>query len=301
MMTQKCLFLSWFFFGILFFGAYKCIAAEEIEGVCSKEGCSETVELYPPESIQTFTPDKMGFDEIYVINLKRRPEKRTILEETFKKFRLNVTFWDAVDGMEITDKYLEDFGVKMIPGYLDPHHRRPMKYGEIGCSLSHYFIWKDIEAKGHKRALILEDDATFEPMFRRQWNRMFADVQEFIPNWDLIYLGRKILLGDRERPVEGSNFLIWPNYSYWTVAYALSNKGTKKLLDQKPLKHLVPVDEFLPIMFDRNPNGEDLWNKYFFPKNLVAVSINPLLISPAWFPGIDGYLTDTENTEIVKT
>ena len=34
--------------------------------------------------------------------------------------------------------------------------------------------------------LILEDDATFEPMFRRQWNRMFADVQEFIPNWDLM-------------------------------------------------------------------------------------------------------------------
>lgn len=36
--------------------------------------------------------------QIYVINLKRRPEKRIILEETFKKLRLNVTFWDAVDG-----------------------------------------------------------------------------------------------------------------------------------------------------------------------------------------------------------
>lgn len=70
------------------------------------------------------------------------------------------------------------------------------------------------------------------------------------------YLGRKILLGDKERAVAGSNFLIWPNYSYWTVAYALTDKGARKLLDQKPLKHLVPVDELLSIMFDRNPNGE---------------------------------------------
>ena len=70
------------------------------------------------------------------------------------------------------------------------------------------------------------------------------------------YLGRNSLLGYKERAVAGSNILIWPNYSYSTVAYALSNKGARKLLDQKPLKHLVPVDEFLSIMFDRNPNGE---------------------------------------------
>lgn len=70
------------------------------------------------------------------------------------------------------------------------------------------------------------------------------------------YLGRKILRGNIERPVEGSSYLIWPNYSYWTVAYAITDKGVKKLIDQKPLRKMVPADELLSIMFDRNPNGE---------------------------------------------
>ena len=47
-------------------------------------------------------------------------------------------------------------------------------------------MFLQIEEKGHKSVLILEDDASFEPTIRRQWSRMFADVQEFVPNWDLV-------------------------------------------------------------------------------------------------------------------
>ena len=66
------------------------------------------------------------------------------------------------------------------------------------------------------------------------------------------YLGRKRLEKDKERLVEGSDRLAWPHYSYWTLSYALSNAGAHKLLAQKPLTKMVPVDEFLPIMFDRH-------------------------------------------------
>ena len=66
------------------------------------------------------------------------------------------------------------------------------------------------------------------------------------------YLGRKRLEKDKERLVEGSERLAWPHYSYWTLSYALSNAGAHKLLAQKPLTKMVPVDEFLPIMFDRH-------------------------------------------------
>ena len=52
--------------------------------------------------------------------------------------------------------------------------------------------------------------------------------------------------------MEGSERLAWPHYSYWTLSYALSNAGAHKLLAQKPLTKMVPVDEFLPIMFDRH-------------------------------------------------
>lgn len=53
--------------------------------------------------------------------------------------------------------------------------------------------------------------------------------------------------------VEGAKTLVHPHYSYWTLSYALSFSGATKLLDQQPLTKMVPVDEYLPIMFDRHP------------------------------------------------
>ena len=38
---------------------------------------------------------------------------------------------------------------------------RPMKWGEVGCFLSHYQIWIEIIEKKLKLVLILEDDAEF--------------------------------------------------------------------------------------------------------------------------------------------
>ena len=45
---------------------------------------------------------------------------------------------------QLNDTYLNKIGVKQLEGYLDPYHKRPMKMGEIGCFLSHYFIWKEV-------------------------------------------------------------------------------------------------------------------------------------------------------------
>ncbi|CAC5370557.1 GLT25D [Mytilus coruscus] len=199
----------------------------------------------------------------------------------------------------MTKDYLDHAGVTLLPGYLDPDLQRPMTFGEVGCFLSHYNIWKDIEKKGYKKALILEDDAKFIPRFRRQWCRIFADVQEFVSNWDLLYLGRKRNKPEDEYPVNDCNYLVWPNYSYWTVAYAITYTGVKKLLHQKPLTKMITLDEFLPTMFDKNPEGGRSWNKKFFPRNLIALSTNPLLIEPAWYSGNPGHYTDTNDAYIV--
>lgn len=67
------------------------------------------------------------------------------------------------------------------------------------------------------------------------------------------YLGRKRLQIDQEMTVDGTESLVWPHYSYWTLSYMLSYEGTLKLIQQNPLKKLVPVDEYLPIMFDKHP------------------------------------------------
>lgn len=56
-----------------------------------------------------------------------------------------------------------------------------------------------------------------------------------------------------EKSVPGTNILVEADYSYWTLGYMLSLSGAKKLLAGDPLPKMVPVDEYLPIMFNKHP------------------------------------------------
>lgn len=56
-----------------------------------------------------------------------------------------------------------------------------------------------------------------------------------------------------EHWVKGVSNLVHPGYSYWTLGYVVSLNGAKKLLLAKPLSKMLPVDEFLPIMFNKHP------------------------------------------------
>lgn len=43
-------------------------------------------------------PDTLGFDEIYVINLERRPERRLRMETSLRELGIAAKFIPAVDG-----------------------------------------------------------------------------------------------------------------------------------------------------------------------------------------------------------
>ena len=94
--------------------------------------------LSPPKT-------KMGFDEIYVINLDRRADRREVIKSTLDALGLSYKVVKAVDGTQIDDEYIKKLGISVLPGYKDPYNDRTMNYGEIGCFLSHYFIWKEVE------------------------------------------------------------------------------------------------------------------------------------------------------------
>lgn len=47
-------------------------------------------------------------------------------------------------------------------------------------------------------------------------------------------------------------------------------------------------------------NCSQSWNKHFFPRNLIALSTNPLLVEPAWYGGHPGHYTDTDDAYIVQ-
>ncbi|CAH0745873.1 unnamed protein product [Diatraea saccharalis] len=236
---------------------------------------------------------KFGCSEIYLINLERRRERLHLMEMSFEELGMDVHLVKAFDGRNLDMNNLRKHSINLMPNYEDPYHKRPMKAGEVGCFLSHYHIWEEMVSRNIGTALVLEDDCRFVPYFRHRLLQLLHELEEL--DWDLVYIGRKILLDDEEEQV--SEHTRRPLYSYWTLGYLLSKRGAGKLLAAKPLARLLPVDEFLPIMFDQHPNAT--WKAHFPNRNLIALSASPLLVHPTHYTGQDGYVSDTEDSHIV--
>ncbi|NP_001108473.1 chromosome associated protein D3 [Bombyx mori] len=202
---------------------------------------------------------KFGCDEIYMINLERRQERRFLMELSFKELGMSVQHFSAIDGRNLDMNDLREYSITLMPNYEDPYHKRPMKAGEVGCFLSHYYIWQDIVKNHHRVALLLEDDIHFVPYFRHRFIQLMDEITQSLSALLYIiynmfyfrYIGRKILLDGEEE--YATPHTTRPLYSYWTLGYLISERGAKKLLRADPLSKMLPVDEFLPIMFDQHP------------------------------------------------
>jgi len=140
--------------------------------------------------------------------------------------------------------------------------------------------------------LILEDDVDFAPNFRKGLELLLKEAHSHTPSWDLIYVGRKALHWRTEKLVPGTSILVRPDYSYWTLGYLISHRGARKLIDATPFMNLLPVDEYLPIMFNKHPEKE--WAAHFETRNLEVYSAYPLLAHPTHYVGDEGWFSDTE-------
>lgn len=218
---------------------------------------------------------------------------------SLKELGLKVKEFDAVDGKALTNEQVKEMGIKMMPGYYDPYGKRPLTMGEIGCFLSHYLIWEEMINSGLNKVLILEDDVRFEPNFRREFQALLDEADKLFSkyDWDLIYIGRKRMKKEVIGLLPGATMLNWVPYSYWTLGYIINLKGARKLVSAKPLQKMVALDEFLPIMFNKHPDPE--WSSQFYPRNLIALTAEPLLLYPTHYIGDKGYFSDTETTAYI--
>uniref|UniRef100_F1L0H0 Glycosyltransferase 25 family member n=1 Tax=Ascaris suum TaxID=6253 RepID=F1L0H0_ASCSU len=242
-------------------------------------------------------PSLFNVDSIYLINLERRQERRQKMSEILKLMGIDHKLWRATDGKLLEN---EEFAadVVLLPGYEDPYYKRPMKTGEIGCFLSHYRIWRDVIDKSFERVIVFEDDLRFILNATNMLTELIEDLDHTALPWDLVYLGRKRLESARENWVPGQRHLSTVGYSYWTLGYMLSQSGAKKLLKAEPLKKMIPVDEYLPIMFDQHPNGK--WKEAFPERDLIAYTIYPTIVVPERYTNEYGYISDTEDSRIVQ-
>ncbi|XP_069497173.1 procollagen galactosyltransferase 2 [Ambystoma mexicanum] len=241
--------------------------------------------------------DKMGFNEIFLINLKRRKDRRDRMLRSLYEQEIQAQVVEAVDGKALNSSQLKAMNIDMLPGYHDPYSGRELTRGEIGCFLSHYYIWKEVVDRNLETALVIEDDVRFENQFKRKLMKVMHDIEEAQLEWELIYIGRKRMQVQRpEKAVPNVMNLVEADYSYWTLGYAISLQGAKKLIAADALKKMLPVDEFLPVMYNKHPVTKYL--DYYEPRDLKAFSTEPLLIYPTHYTGDVGYISDTETSTI---
>ncbi|XP_026801744.3 procollagen galactosyltransferase 1 [Pangasianodon hypophthalmus] len=242
-------------------------------------------------------PDKMGFDEVFMINLQRRSDRRERMLRALRMQGIDCKIVAAVDGKAMNVSEIHSMGIHMLPGYSDPYHGRPLTKGELGCFLSHYNIWKEIAERGLKTSLVIEDDLRFEIFFKRRLKNLMSEVEREGLDWDLIYIGRKRMQVDHpEKAVPNIHNLVEADYSYWTLGYMMSLQGAKKLLRAEPLSKMLPVDEFLPVMFNKHPVSD--YMEQFEKRDLKAFSAEPLLVFPTHYTGEPGYISDTETSTV---
>ncbi|MBQ0928637.1 glycosyltransferase family 25 protein [Saccharopolyspora endophytica] len=232
----------------------------------------------------------------YVINLPRRTDRRERMRAVLPS-ELRATFtsdWNGpFDGHQLTRGELDTAGYRLFPWQdttsENPWWNRPLKYGEIACTLAHHACWSHARDYGSEPyILILEDDAVPVPRFVETLLEQLHRTAEY-RCIELLYLGRDALGPDM--PVRPG--VVEPGYSHCTYGYVLSRAALDAVLDAHVEQALVPVDEFLPALYHNHPRA-DLRER--FPRRLKALAFEPPLVTqlPKEEAG-----SDTENSPFV--
>jgi FkbM family methyltransferase len=183
---------------------------------------------------------------VIIISLEKHKSRRIAMEKKIKNTILqNYKYFIAIDGE--TDLYKYKFNI--MENYIDPILNRKINVGEIGCMLSHYFVWKYIVKNNIDKCLILEDDTTFNDDF----NLELEKIMNIKLKYELFYLCRQSnnLIYNHGSEIEVYENIVIPKYSYNSNAYIITNSGAKKLIKTNILDNILPVDEYMSIMYDK--------------------------------------------------
>lgn len=179
-------------------------------------------------------------------------------------------WYGPFDGRELSPSTIVEHGYRLFSWRIDspnPWWSRPLKLGEVGCSLSHLRCWQHGVDHVHEYLVVL-DDACLERDF-------LARIEEGITsagrNWDLPYLGRLPQEPDRGRV---SSFAV-PGYSHCTYGYMLTQRAARLLLTAGLADALIPVDEFLPAMAAEPGLRKPIGQPQVHPA-LVHVGVDPV-------------------------
>ena len=130
----------------------------------------------------------MSYPPIYIINLKRNPERKSHMRREFDAFDLRYQFVEAIDKYDLcsqegrkTVAYQLGIGTHQIDSML----KTQSNMGTVACALSHIKVYNLMIENNISRACVLEDDVCLLPTFPK----ILTVAQEF--SWDLLMLAHQ--------------------------------------------------------------------------------------------------------------
>ncbi|KAJ1652634.1 carnitine transporter [Dispira simplex] len=175
---------------------------------------AEMAEEEPVPELVNPKPRTMGLDDIYVINLKTRPDRRA-------------SMLLQADFLDLTFKFSEA-AVPDTVGYVPPLKTRSktMSPHRLACWRSHMNILQDIIERNLTHALILEDDVDLDMTLPRDVPQALEKLPE---DWDMFYIGHCSLTENRGQVIDQKLGLYRSDAPYCAHAYVVSYTGARRL------------------------------------------------------------------------
>jgi hypothetical protein len=157
------------------------------------------------------------FDHVYILSLPRHQERLTRITGQLCGLVPNekITVMEAVDGEQLP-----------APAYWQQGN------GSWGCLQSHVRVLQTIWHAGHKSALILEDDAVFDPAGGSWLESFFARIPT---QWGQLYLGGQ----HQHDPEIKDGYLVGKSVNR-THAYAVQRDAIPKIL-----QHILHAPDYM--------------------------------------------------------
>ena len=166
--------------------------------------------------------------KVYVINLEHHVERRQKIINQFKQLGIkDVEIIKGVDGKKINkSKYNND------PKKTYEFISRPLSSTEIGCTLSHITVYKDIIKKNIDLAIVLEDDVIITDLLMHKYDIEDSDV---------------VLIGSTAATETNEGHKLYDIGLWGTIsgsyAYIITNAGAIKMVNYfQEINH--PIDSW---------------------------------------------------------
>lgn len=215
--------------------------------------------------------------KIYCINLERRKDRREYMQNIFNNLDVNnYEFYNAVDGKYLTltndikNIFIgNDFGSKKAV---------------IGCALTHYNIWNELQNSDNNYFIIFEDDVVIDNIYKNIKN-IINSVYTLNDNWDLLYLGYTMFDSNLNNNLNIYRKNLYTNsininrlnldiYIGGFFGYIISKNGAKKLCDfinKNGIKHGIDY----------------IVKKYNDKIDLNQYEIRPHIVTTSWVSSLD--------------